>query len=202
MLAPFCEENGLTSEGYVFSKANSIRQRKRGPSFGLGHRAYRALWNITWLLFASWTPPFMRPWRRLLLRMFGAKLGAFSDVRGGARVWYPPNLRIDNYTVIAAGVDCYNMGLIHIGEWTIVSQRAFLCGGTHDYTDLEHRLVVKPIIIEPYCWVAAEAFIGPGVTMKRGAILGARAVTFGDLEPWTLYVGNPARPVKTRQPIG
>ena len=125
-------------------------------------------------------------------------MGVGSDVRGGGKIWYPKNLRMDDYTIIADGVNCYNMAPVCIGGGSVVSQGAFLCGGTHDYTRLDRPLVSKPIFIEQDCWVAAEAFVGPGVRIGRGAILGARAVAFSDLEPWTIYVGNPARPVKTR----
>jgi putative colanic acid biosynthesis acetyltransferase WcaF len=53
-------------------------------------------------------------------------------------------------------------------------------------------------VIEPQAWVAAEAFVGPGVTVGEGAVLGARGVAFKALEPWTVYAGNPAQPLKKR----
>jgi acetyltransferase-like isoleucine patch superfamily enzyme len=89
-----------------------------------------------------------------------------------------------------------NMAPVRIGCRTIVSQRAFLCAGTHDYLHPEFQLVTKPITIAPYCWVAAEAFVGPGVTMNEGAVLGARGVPFSDLEAWTVYAGNPVHSLK------
>jgi putative colanic acid biosynthesis acetyltransferase WcaF len=79
-----------------------------------------------------------------------------------------------------------------------VSQGAHLCTGSHDIVDPNFPLVTKPIIIEAYAWIAAEAFVGPGVTVGEGAVLGARGVTFRDLSPWTVYVGNPAKPVHQR----
>lgn len=169
-----------------------------GASFSLRHRMHRALWSATWLLLASWTPPMTYRWRRFLLVLFGAKMAPLSDVRGSARVWYPPNLTMGDRSIIADGVYCYNMGPVQIGERSIVSQRAFLCGGTHDISDPDRQLITRPIIIESYCWVAAEAFVGPGVTMRRGSILGARGVAFSDLKPWTVYAGNPARAIRTR----
>ena len=103
-----------------------------------------------------------------------------------------------DYSLLADGVQCYNMAPIYIGCGTIVSQRAFLCGGTHDYEHPKRPLITKEIHIEDECWVAAEAFVGPGVRMRKGAVLGARAVAFRDLEAWTVYIGNPAQPVKRR----
>jgi putative colanic acid biosynthesis acetyltransferase WcaF len=46
--------------------------------------------------------------------------------------------------------------------------------------------------------VAADAFVGPGVTIGAGAVVGARSNVFGDLPAWTVCVGSPARPVKRR----
>lgn len=65
-----------------------------GPSFPIGDRLFRALWNITWFSLASWTPPLMHGWRRFLLKLFGAKVGATSIIYGSARIWDPANFQI------------------------------------------------------------------------------------------------------------
>ncbi|MCA1392267.1 putative colanic acid biosynthesis acetyltransferase [Bradyrhizobium sp. BRP20] len=169
-----------------------------GASFSLSNRLQRAMWNVTWLLLASWTPAPMHGWRRALLRLFGAKMGARTDVRGSARVWYPPHLTMEERCILAEGVNCYNMAPITIRSGTIISQRAHLCAGGHDIDDPNFQLVAQPIVIERNCWVAAEAFVGPGVRMGEGAVLGARGVTFKDLEPQMVYVGNPAMPKRAR----
>jgi putative colanic acid biosynthesis acetyltransferase WcaF len=105
---------------------------------------------------------------------------------------------MDDYACLATGVDCYCMDKVSLGRHALVSQRAFLCGGTHDVTDPEFRLVTGPIRIETDAWIAAEAFVGPGVVIGKGAVLGAKGVATRDLEPWTIYAGNPARPLKPR----
>ncbi|MGH6957429.1 MAG: hypothetical protein ACREEW_12265, partial [Caulobacteraceae bacterium] len=61
------------------------------------------------------------------------------------------------------------------------------------------QLVARPIEIGPRAWIAAEAFVGPGVTVGEGAVLGARGVAMRDLEPWTIYAGNPATPLRRRE---
>lgn len=168
------------------------------PNFTLTHRVVRTIWSISWLLLASWTP---KPFRRLrigLLRCFGAKIGEQCDVRGSARVWYPANLIMEDQTILAEGVNCYNMAHITIREQSIVSQNAFLCGGTHDFSDRRYPLLTKPIEIGPHAWVAAEAFVGPGCRVSEGCVVGARAVVFGKLDPWSVYAGNPAKCVKSR----
>jgi len=72
------------------------------------------------------------------------------------------------------------------------------CAGTHDHTRSDMPLVTKPVVIEPETWIAADTFIGPGVTVGRGSVVGARSSVFKDLEPWGIYAGNPARKLRDR----
>ena len=60
-------------------------------------------------------------------------------------------------------------------------------------------LIRPPITIDDHAWIAADAFVGPGIAVGEGAILGARGCAFKDLEPWTIYGGNPAKPIAPRQ---
>ena len=175
-----------------------VMQLRDAANFSVRHRLLRAVFGAVWLLLAAWTPPQMTTWRLALLRVFGARLHSTASVRGGARIWYPPNLTMHPHSVLADGVICYNMAPIIIGEKSIVSQRAVLCGGTHDFTKGSNPLITRPIKIGANVWVASEAFVGPGVEVPDGCVIGARAVVTGRLEPWTVYAGNPARPVKRR----
>jgi len=169
-----------------------------GPSFSLKNRVVRALWNITWGLLASWTPPPMRGWRRLLLRTFGAEIAPTCWVYGSVRIWLPSNLQMGAYAVIGRGATVYNMSRISLGDYAIVSQGAHLCTGTHDIEDPNFQLKSRPITIGPRAWVAADAFVGPGVRVGEGAVLGARGCALRDLDPWTVYIGNPAQVLRKR----
>ena len=170
-----------------------------GPSFSLENRLIRVLWTGVWLFGAAWTPRQFAPWRRFLLRSFGARMEPGSDVRGSARVWLPANLHMRERAVIGPGVNCYCMGVIEVGADALVSQRAHLCAGSHDFDSPQFQLVARAIHIGANAWIAAEAFVGPGTRMGEGAVLGARGVAFGELEPWTVYSGNPAKPIRKRR---
>lgn len=187
------------SKPAIVLDARSSRAAEGGPSFTFGNRVFRGVWGLTWGLLASWTPPPLHAWRRLLLRLFGAKLAPSARVYGSARIWYPPHLEMGRYAVMGWDTNCYCMAKITIGDHAVVSQRAHLCAGTHDVDDPHFQLVAKPITIEAHAWVAADAFVGPGVTVREGAVLGARGVAFKDLEPWTIYGGNPAKPLRRRK---
>lgn len=163
------------------------------PSFSLGNRMARGLWGVVWLIFFCPSPRPLHAWRRLLLRLFGTKLGKHVHVYPNVKVWAPWQLIIGDRVGIADGVTLYNMALMEIGDHCVVSQGAHLCGGTHDIDSANFQLVAKPIKLEKNVWVCAEAFIGPGVTIAEGCVVGARAVVVKSIvEPWSVWVGNPA----------
>jgi putative colanic acid biosynthesis acetyltransferase WcaF len=179
--------------------AARYRPSDGGPSFSFGHRTYRALWAVAWFLLASWTPPFFNPWRRLLLRAFGARIAATARIHGSARIWYPANLEMGEQSCLGPDVDCYSMARITLKAYALASQGAHLCAGTHDIDDPHFQLCAAPITIGRRAWVAAGAFVGPGVRIGDGAVLGARGVAFKDLKAWTVYAGNPAREIRQRR---
>ena len=125
-------------------------------------------------------------------------MAAHSDVRGSARIWYPPHLAMDERAVIGPHVNCYNMAPISLGRGALVSQNAHLCAGSHDVDSPVFQLVARPITIGAEAWVAADAFVGPGVQLGEGTVLGARAAAFQHLEAWRIYTGNPAQPLRPR----
>jgi putative colanic acid biosynthesis acetyltransferase WcaF len=172
---------------------------KGAASFSLTHRLIRIVWGITWALLASWTPAPLHRWRVFLLTLFGAKVHSTAHVYSSVKIWYPANLIMDAHACLAPHVNCYNMNIVHIGEKAIVSQYATLCGGTHDIRDPKFQLITKPIIIEKGAWVAANAFVGPGVIMAENSVVGACSVVFKNTVPNGIYVGNPAQFVKMRE---
>ena len=178
--------------------ARQTRPLDGGASFSLGNRALRVLWMATWLVLARFTPPPMHAWRRLVLRMFRAKVGSGARVHGSASIWLPSNLDLGENVLIGPGVRLYNQGRITIGDRTVISQRAHICASTHDVTDPLFQLVLRPVTIGRHCWVAAEAFVGPGVTIGDRAVLGARAALFTDAEGDAIFGGNPAIYIKPR----
>jgi putative colanic acid biosynthesis acetyltransferase WcaF len=113
-------------------------------------------------------------------------------IRGSARIWWPANLFVGAHASLGPGAICYNVAPVTLADFAIVSQRAHLCTGTHAIDNPDFPLVAKPIFVGENAWVAAEAFVGPGVTIGRNAVLGARAVAFSDLAADGVYIGNPA----------
>lgn len=178
--------------------ASAPAPRLGGPTFAWKDRALRLLWSVTWAALAAWTPAPFHGFRRRLLVLFGADIHPSAIVRGSARIWWPGNLRMGAHASLGPGAICYNVAPVTIEDFGIVSQRAHLCSAGHDIDDPAFPLTARPIRIGREAWVAAEAFVGPGVTLGRGAVLGARGVAFRDLDAWTVYGGNPARALRRR----
>ncbi|WCT73479.1 putative colanic acid biosynthesis acetyltransferase [Sphingomonas naphthae] len=178
--------------------ARKTRPSEGGPSFSLANRLTRLAWIVTWLLLARWTPKKLNGWRCFLARRFGAKVAPGAMIYGSVRIWLPSNLTIGTGSSMGPGVNCYSMGAIHIGRDTIVSQGAHLCAGTHDFRDPHFQIQSRPIHIGDRVWIAAEAFVAPGCVIPDGVVLGARGCAVGRLRPWTIYGGNPARPLGER----
>lgn len=171
----------------------------REPSFSLGHRLQRQAWNIVYTLLFRTSPRPFHAWRALLLRVFGAQLGHGCHLYPGVKIWAPWNLKLGNFVGVGDGVNLYSMERIEIGDYAVISQGAYLCGGTHNYNSANFQLVIKPIVIGTRAWVCAEAFIHPGVTVPDGAVVGARAVVTKNLpKTWAVYAGNPAIQVGNR----
>lgn len=158
----------------------------------------RVLWTAgRWLFRLSPRPAF--GWRRFVLRLFGAQVGRKVNTYPSTVVYFPWNLRIDDWSALGEGALIYNLGLVHIGREVTVSQRAHLCAGTHDYRDPTMPLLKPPITVEDRAWICADAFVGPGVTVGEGAVVGARAVAVIDVRPWSIVAGNPAQEVGRRE---
>lgn len=132
------------------------------------------------------------------MRLFGGHIHPKAKIYPSTRIWYPPNLSMAEHACLGPNVNCYCMDKISLGAYSLVSQGAYLCGGTHDVDDPNFQLQIRPITISANAWIAAQAFVGPGVTVGEGAVLGARAVTMKSLEPWSIYVGNPASLIRKR----
>lgn len=189
----------MVAKNLISCMSNQIDLSKYHNALSRKHQVIRLLWGIVWGLLARPLPRSLGlGWKRTLLRLFGAKIHPTAVVYSSAKIYFPRNLIMDAYSCLASDVDCYNVDLIHIGANTTVSQGAFLCTASHDITNSLNPLITAPIVIEDQAWVAADAFVGMGVTVGQGAVVGARAAVFKNVEPWTVVGGNPAIYLKNR----
>jgi len=157
------------------------------------------LWWIVQSVCFSTTPQFMYGWRRFLLRCFGAEIGKNVIIRPSAKFTYPWKVKIGDYSWIGDDVVFYSLGQIEVGSNTVISQKSYLCTGSHDYTKNDFPIYSKKIIIENECWLATDVFVSPGVTIHKGTVVGARSTVIKDLNSNSVYVGTPVKFIKNRK---
>ena len=168
----------------------------------LKNKVLRSLWNVIYIfLFRPFETKLFNPWRLFLLRLFGAKIHWKAGVYASAKITEPWNLEMQYNAWIGPHAIIYSVDKIFLGKNVTISQYAYLCSASHDITDKYNPLITAPIIIKDQAWIAADAFIGMGVTIGEGAVVGARAAVFKDVEPWTVVGGNPAKFIKKREII-
>lgn len=161
-------------------------------------RLWRIVWQVVWFLLGRFTPIPVHGWRRMLLRIFGARISRGAVVYPSARVWAPWKLAMGPGSCLADGVDCYNVALVTLGRGAVVSQGAYLCSASHDPHDIDFPLIAGPIAIGQEAWVAAQAFVGPGVSVGDRAVVAARAVVVRSVPAHMIVGGNPARVLRER----
>ncbi|MEM9938476.1 MAG: acetyltransferase [Pseudomonadota bacterium] len=157
----------------------------------------RLLWGLARPFFAL-SPRPLWGWRRLLLRLFGAKIGKHVHIFPSVRVTIPWHLTVGDYAAIGDRSIIYALGLVEIGARATISQGAHICAGSHDYNDPSMKLLKTPITIGADAWICADAFVGPGRTIGDKAVVAARAVVTKDVAERTVVGGNPAVLVKER----
>jgi len=175
-----------------------IRANRAARPYSSREYVLRGLWEATRPAFAL-SPRPLFGWRRLLLRLFGARVGQAAHVYPSTQVTLPWNLELGAWSSLGESVLVYNLGPVSVGARATVSLRAHLCAGSHDHERQDMPLLRTPIRIGDDAWVCADAFVGPGVTVGAGAVVAARAVAVRDVEPWAIVAGNPARPVGPRE---
>jgi putative colanic acid biosynthesis acetyltransferase WcaF len=180
------------------SVAGDVRRKSEVSPWKPMEYIKRALWMI--VRASLFRPSFHNwyGWRRLLLEMFGAKLGRNVRIRPTAFVEIPWNLELGDDVVIGDYAIIYSLGKITVGRAATISQYAHLCAGTHDYTSRKFPLLKPPIVIGEEVWIAADAFIGPNVTVGDRAVVGARATVVKDVPADQVVVGPNATIVKRR----
>jgi putative colanic acid biosynthesis acetyltransferase WcaF len=167
-------------------------------SFSLENRLRRLLWQAAYLLLYRLSPRPFHGWRSLLLRIFGAKMGPGCHFYPSGKVWAPWNLVCEDCCTLADDAEIYNPSPVTLESHCIISQQAYVCGATHDYNHPDFPMVSYSMRLGAYSWICARASVSPGVAVGQGAVLGLGSVANSDLEPWTVYAGNPAVKVKQR----
>lgn len=158
----------------------------------------RGLWfYINALIFKSALFPSSKL-KVQLLRLFGARVGKQVVIRPGVNIKHPWLLQIGDHSWIGENVWIDNLVSVRIGSNVCISQGGLLLTGSHNYKDPSFGLITGSINLEDGVWIGAKAIVNHGITAGSHAVLSAGSVANKNLEPWTIYQGNPAVKIRIR----
>ncbi|MGB6037142.1 MAG: WcaF family extracellular polysaccharide biosynthesis acetyltransferase [Cryomorphaceae bacterium] len=159
----------------------------------------RSLWYFISLLFFKTQIPWTSRLKVLLLRAFGAKVGSQVVIKPSVTIKYPWFLEIGDYAWIGENVWIDNLVSVSIGPNACVSQGAMLLTGNHNYKKSTFDLMVKSIAIEKGVWIGAKSVVCPGISCLSHSVLSVGSVATSNLNAYSIYTGNPAIEVKSRE---
>ena len=166
------------------------------------NRIFRRLKTIFWelvVLKLRWTGYIPSHYvRRFVYRFWGIKIGKGSAIHMGAVFYYPPNITIGDDSIIGEGTVLDGRDKLIIGNHVDIASEVMIYNGQHDINSENFKAVFAPVTIEDYVFIGPRAIILPGVTVKKGAVVGAGAVVTKDVEEFTVVGGVPAKPISER----
>jgi putative colanic acid biosynthesis acetyltransferase WcaF len=172
---------------------NPERGLDRGRS-----KAFEAGWYLVKCAFFLSALPWPQSLKRGLLRAFGAQIGDGVVIKPRVNIHFPWKLEVGEHAWIGEEVFILNFELVRIGAHACISQRAFLCGGNHDYRQADFPYRNGPITVGPGAWVGAQAFLAPCVNLAAEVVISAGSVVTESMPAAMICAGNPARPLKPR----
>lgn len=156
-------------------------------------------WYITNVLFFINPLNPISSLKIMFLKLFGAKIGKGVVIKPGVNIKYPWKLSIGNFSWIGENVWIDNLSEVVIGDNTVLSQGAMLLCGNHNFKSSSFNLITKPINLEDGVWIGAKSTVTGGVTCKSHSVLAVNSVASANLEEYSIYRGNPAEKIKTRE---
>ena len=113
-------------------------------------------------------------------------------------------IHIAQHTCIIGGADA----LLIMEDFAIIAAGSKILCASDDFSDgligpiipkKYKHIVNKTIVFKRFSAIGVNCVVMPGVTLSQGSVVGAHSFLNQDTEPWTIYIGNPAKPVKKRK---
>ena len=148
-----------------------------------------AIWLIIFVPIISSSFPGSY-WRKIILKVFGAKIGKGVRLNSRLRVKMPWRLRIGNYCWIGEETWIDNLDLVIISNNVCISQGVYFCTGNHNYKKTTFDLIYKPINIESDVWIGAKSIIAPGKKIGKSSIITMGSLVKEDIPQNTIFKNN------------
>ncbi|MDT0646271.1 WcaF family extracellular polysaccharide biosynthesis acetyltransferase [Zunongwangia sp. F260] len=153
---------------------SKVRLDHFDPGMGLDRGAGKGkeiCWYLVKVIFFLSALPYPTNLKIFFLRAFGARVGKGVVIKPRVNIHFPWKLVIGNNVWLGEEVSILNFEPVHIGNNVCISQRAFLCGGNHDFRIPSMPYRNGPISLSDGCWIGASCFIGPGVTIGVDTVI-------------------------------
>ncbi|QQG44741.1 MAG: acyltransferase [Candidatus Roizmanbacteria bacterium] len=137
--------------------------------------------------------------RRFFYRLAGIKIGSGSTIHIGARFYEPSNISIGADSIIGEGAVLDGRETLKIGNHVDIATDVMIYNSEHDVESESFAAHNAPVIIEDYVFIGPRAIILPGITISKGAVVGAGAVVTKDVPPFAIVGGVPAKIIGERK---
>ncbi|MEM0967764.1 MAG: WcaF family extracellular polysaccharide biosynthesis acetyltransferase [Verrucomicrobiota bacterium] len=163
------------------------------PGFDRGAPRWKErLWHLIRIFIFHSALPYPSAFKVWLLRRFGAQVGKGVVIHPQVNIKFPWRLQIGDHSWIGEEACLLSLAEIKIGAHCCLSQRSFLCTGSHAFHAPAFDLKVAPITIEDHCWIAAQVFVGKGVSIGQHSLVSTGSVVTENVPPGSYVEGNPA----------
>ena len=136
--------------------------------------------------------------RRFFYRMFGMRIGRGSTIHMGLKLYNPFNIEIGDDSIIGEDAVLDGRDKLTIGNHVDIASEVMIYNAEHDVRDPDFKAIHAPVVIEDYVFIGPRAIILPGITIKKGAVVGAGAVVTRDVEKYSIVGGVPAKQIGER----
>lgn len=180
---------------------SKVNLSKFDSSIGLNRGVLKSteiIWYVIKIIFFLSAIPYPSKFKVMLLRLFGAKIGTGLVIKPRVNIHFPWKLEIGDHVWIGEEAFLLNFEKLLIGSNVCISQRAFLCGGNHDYKISSMPYRNGPIILEDGCWIGANVFVGPNVRIGTDTVVSVGSMVSQSIAGNGIYRGNPAQLIKNR----
>ena len=161
-------------------------------------RWFEALWILARVMFIQSALPYPMKFKRVVLRMFGAKIGKGVVLRPRINIHFPWKLEVGDHCWIGDGCQILNIEPIVFESQVALVHEVYMAAAGHDIRSATMAPGNKPILVKGGTWIASRAFVGPGVTIGNNVVVGAGAVVMKDVEDDVIVAGNPAKVIRER----
>ncbi len=141
---------------------------------------------------------------KLYKKYFGS-MGVNVTIHPGARVRNCQKLYVGDYAQIGECAIIQATGEVHLGNHVLLGPDVKIWSANHKFDDITVPIIDqgyenKKVVVSDGCWIGANSFIMPGVTLGKGVVVSAGAVVGAkNYPPYKILAGNPARIIGTRE---